>query len=291
MGRRHVLEAVGGGGGLEEVGVHGGGRLGAEAEREGQLEVVGLLRLLRPALATVAARRAVRVPVLAVGEGGDGGRALHLVAADAAPAGLPLQPHHPVHHGELGAGPRRRLVVERGGRAVVVGRGRGRVVRRAPVVADAGGRGCGEQGVRRRGGGGAPSPRCAPRRPLGRDGVPHRLAVPSPARGAGGGGGRGARRQLLRIKSIDLARPIPWRALLRAFLTRPEFACEGAALTGRQVGELGSRARSRSSRMARVGFSEHVETGEGHRAARTGRWTRARDGWARGKETRREHDG
>lgn len=208
LGRRDVLEAVGGGGGLEEVGVRGRGCLGAEAEREGELEVVGLLRLLRPALAAVAARWAVRfapfVPaVLAAGEGGDGGRPLHLVAADAAPAGMSLQPRHPVRHGELGTVPLRRpRLVERGRPAVVVGRGRGRVVRRAAVVADAGGRGCGEEAVRRR-----PSPRCWPRRPLG--GVPHRLpAAQPPARGAraSGGGGRGARRHQNRIKSIDLAR-------------------------------------------------------------------------------------
>jgi hypothetical protein len=77
LGRRDVLQAVGGGG-LEEVGVRGRGRLGAEAEREGELEVVGLLRLLRPAFAAVAAQRPVRVahliPVLRGGEGGDRGR-------------------------------------------------------------------------------------------------------------------------------------------------------------------------------------------------------------------------
>lgn len=164
--RCNVLEVVGGGGGgVEEVGVRGGGGLGAEAEREGELEMVGLLRLLRPALAA-AARRAVRValvPVLCgVGEGGgDGGGYLAVVAPDAAPAGLPLQPQ-PVRDAELGAVPVRLLLerklrgsngrVERGG-PVVVGRGRGRVVRRAAVVAGAGGRGGREEGVRRPRGG------------------------------------------------------------------------------------------------------------------------------------------
>ena len=168
MRRCNVLEVVGGGGGggVEEVGVRGGGGLGAEAEREGQLEMVGLLRLLRPALAA-AARRAVRValvvPVLCgVGQGGgDGGGYLAVVGPNAAPAGLPLQPQ-PIRDTELGAVPVRLVLerklrgsdgrVERGG-PVVVGRGRGRVVRRAAVVAGGGGRGGREEGVRRPRGG------------------------------------------------------------------------------------------------------------------------------------------
>jgi hypothetical protein len=79
--------------------------------------------------------------------------------------------------------------VERGGPAVAVGRDRGRVVRREAVVADTGGRGSGEQGVRRRGRGGPRSPRCwsrRRRRPLG--GIPHRPAAPPSSLSAGGGG-------------------------------------------------------------------------------------------------------
>lgn len=140
-----VVVVLRGGGGVEEVGVGGGGGVGAEAQREGELELVGLLRLLRPALAAGAAVgrpiRCARVVGLGVriGDGGgDGGEPVRVVAAHAAPAGLAL----PIRHAELRAVALRRL--ERGGGAgVVVGR-RWRVVRRAGVVADGRGRGGGE---------------------------------------------------------------------------------------------------------------------------------------------------
>jgi hypothetical protein len=100
--------------------------------------------------------------------------------------------------------------VEQGGPAVVVGRGRGRVVRRAAVVADTGGRGGGEQGVRRSGRGGPRSSRRWTRRRRRRPpgGIPHRPAAPLSSLSAGGGGPGARRQQQLRInKSIDLARP------------------------------------------------------------------------------------
>lgn len=164
--RCNGLEVVGGSdGGVEEVGVRSGGGLGAEAEREGELEVVGLLRLLRPALAAAAARCAVRValvPILrGVGDGeGNGGGYLAVVAPDAATARLALQ-RQPVRDAELGPVPVQLLErqlrgsdgrVERG-EPVVVGRRGGRVVRRAAVVSDAAGRGGREEGVRRPRGG------------------------------------------------------------------------------------------------------------------------------------------
>ena len=64
MRRCNGLEVVGGSdGGVEEVGVRSGGGLGAEAEGEGGLEVVGLPRLLWPALAAYARFAVHVVPV------------------------------------------------------------------------------------------------------------------------------------------------------------------------------------------------------------------------------------